>query len=162
LTNRFYQAFLSVFLGLFLVFPAYSEGFSQGKLKIPFEPKLELKDKKIAQSKKTELLLTFKIEKDAYIYKDSLSVNVTPVKGIKVGSPMLPKSEKHMDKFLKISKEIYPKSFTIRIPLEVTGQAKPGKSDLLSVVGYRGCSKTICFIPQEKTISAHLEILKKK
>jgi thiol:disulfide interchange protein len=159
---RVYKTFLTVFITLFLAIPAFSEGFTRGKIKIPFEPSSTLKNQKIALKDKTELLVTFKVEKDAYIYRDSLKVEVNPLTGVKAGKPVFPKPEKKMDKFLNKTKEIYHNSFTIKIPLEVSGNARIGKGSLLSVVGFQGCNKTICFIPQEKIISAPYEIVKKK
>jgi thiol:disulfide interchange protein len=162
INHRFYKTFFTIFIVFFLAIPAFSEGFTRGKIKIPFEPGSVLKNQKIALKDKTELLVTFKLEKDSYIYRDSLKVEVNPLTGIKFGKPVFPKPEKKMDQFLNKTKEIYHNSFTIKIPLEVSGNARLGKGSLSSVVWYQGCNKTICFVPQEKIISAPYEIVKKK
>ncbi len=154
--------FITLILSIFMSFPALSEGFITGKLKLPFEPKLELKNSKLSTNSKTELLLTFKIDNGAYLYKDMLSFKPDNISGIKFGAPVYPKPEKKMDKFSNHEKEIYPKTFIVKIPVEITDKVKTGKLAFSSTVGFQGCSKTVCFIPQEKTISTTVEIVKKK
>ena len=161
--NKFYRLlFISSLINFLLVLPSFSEGFTKGKVKIPFEPKVELKSNKITAKSKTDLLINFKVEDGSYIYKDSITVKVDEVNGVKVGTPVFPKAEKKLDKFSNQEREIYHNSFIIKVPVEVSASAKLGKLEFSSIVGYQGCSKTICFIPQEKNIKTSFEIVKKK
>lgn len=160
--NKLYKTVMTFAVGMILTLPVFAEGFSTKKIKIPFEPKLELKTNKVNIKSKTDLIVSFKIDEGSYLYKDSLSVKVDPVEGIKVGNPVFPKAEKKLDKFTNQQKEIYHNSFTIKLPVEITDKAKAGKIQLSSTVGFQGCSKTICYIPQEKQLSIPIEIIKKK
>lgn len=143
--------------------PAFSEGFTKSKIQLPFEPSIQVKNKEVKAKDKTEVSITFKIEPDSYIYKDSLSVNVENISGVKIGKPIFTKAEKKHDKFSNKKKEIYHNGFSIKIPLEITDTAKAGNLELKATVGYQGCSlkKGICFLPQKKPLSINLNLKKK-
>lgn len=155
--------YLALLLNLVVSFSAYSIDFNKGKNnKLPFEAKVELKDSKVKAKSKTEVLLTFKIEKDSYIYKDSINLKINNSQGLKIGKPVFQKAEKKMDKFSGTEKEIYHNSVTVRLPIEALDSVKQGKTELDVTIGYQGCSKTVCYLPQEKTIKVPVEFIKKK
>ncbi|MBC7473942.1 MAG: protein-disulfide reductase DsbD N-terminal domain-containing protein [Candidatus Sericytochromatia bacterium] len=159
---RFIKTIMALIIGILFTVPVFAEGFITGKIKLPFEATVTLKNNKVENNSKTNLLLTFKIDEGSYLYKDSLSLKIKPISGVKIGKPVFPKSETKMDKFTKLNKQIYHKSFTVSVPVEVTPQAKSGKMQLASTVNFQGCSKTICYIPQEKNVSIPFEVVKKK
>lgn len=143
--------------------PAFAEGFTKGKLQLPFEASIQIKNKELKVKEKTEVLINFKVEPDSYIYKESLNVKVDNISGVKVGKPIFPKAEKKHDKFSNKDKEIYHSNFVIKIPVEITDSAKLGNIELKASIGYQGCSlkKGICFLPQTKSLSINLNLKKK-
>ncbi|MFN4151363.1 MAG: protein-disulfide reductase DsbD N-terminal domain-containing protein [Candidatus Sericytochromatia bacterium] len=154
--------YFALLLNLVVSFSAYSLDFNRGKNKLPFEAKVEVKESKIKVKSKTEVVLTFKIDKDSYIYKESVSFKINNSNGLKVGKPIFPKAEKKLDKFSGTQKEIYHNSLSVRLPIEALDSVKQGKSELDVTIGYQGCSKAICFLPQEKNIKVPVEFIKKK
>lgn len=146
---------------LFVPINANAEGFSKGKIKIPFTPEVKLQNSNISPNSKTNLVVKFNIDQGSYLYKDSISIKINPVQGIKVLSPVLPKSEKKLDTFSNTEKEIYHNSFSVNVPIEITNKVNAGKISFSSVIGYQGCSKTICYLPQEKSFNTTATVKKK-
>ena len=159
--NIFSNTVLSLGLGTLICLSANAEGFTKGRIKLPFTPEVSISKAELSQKSKTNLVVRFNIDSGSYLYKDSISVKVNPVSGIKIGSFTLPKAEKKLDIFTKTQKEIYPNSFSFSVPVEITDKANSGKISFSSVIGFQGCSKTVCFIPQEKSFTTTANIKKK-
>lgn len=140
---------------------AFAEGFTKGKLKIPFEPDVKMQSQNIVPKNKTNIVVKFNIDPGSYIYKDSISVNVKPINGIKIAKPLFPKAEKKHDKFSDKEREIYEKSFFINVPVELTDKYNSNKVSFSSVIGYQGCSKTLCYLPMEKSFTTTANVKKK-
>ena len=153
---------LSSFLAgrFMLALPAFSEiSFTKGKLELPFKPAISIKKSTLKAKEKTELSVDFKLEEQSYIYKESLSINISN-KDIKNENPIYPSSEKKHDTFSKKEKEIYSKDFSIKIPVSVLEKSSAKKTNISVTVGFQGCSlkRGICFLPQKKTLSIPVEI----
>lgn len=138
---------------------ALAEGFTKGKLKIPFNADVKMQSQNVTE--KTNLVVKFNIDSGSYIYKDSIMIDVKPVNGIKISKPLFPKAEKKLDKFSNKEREIYHNSFSINVPVELTNKYNSNKISFSSVIGYQGCSKTLCYLPMEKSFTTTANVKKK-
>ncbi|MFN8576985.1 MAG: protein-disulfide reductase DsbD N-terminal domain-containing protein [Candidatus Sericytochromatia bacterium] len=135
--------------------------FTKGKIKIPFHPEVKAQSQVITPKSKTNLIVKFNIDSGAYLYKDSISINIKPINGIKILSPILPKAEKKFDTFSNKEKEIYHNSFFVNVPIELTNNYNQNKISFSSTIGYQGCSKALCYLPQEKIFNTTINVKKK-
>lgn len=152
---------ITIGLGILFTLPVLAEGFTKGKLKLPFSSQVSIQKTNIVTNSKTNLLVKFNIDSGSYLYKDSLSIKINPINGVKIGKFVLPKAEKKYDTFSNSEKEIYHNSFSVLLPVEITNKVSPGKISFSSVIGYQGCSKTVCFLPQENTFKTEAVVKKK-
>jgi thiol:disulfide interchange protein len=146
---------------LFSSIGANAEGFTKGKIKIPFSPEVKAQSENISPKSKTNLIVKFNIDSGSYLYKDSISINIKPINGIKILTPVMPKAEKKFDTFSNKEKEIYHNSFSINVPIELTNKFTQNKISFSSTIGYQGCSKALCYLPQEKTFDTTINVKKK-
>jgi DsbC/DsbD-like thiol-disulfide interchange protein len=81
-----------------------------------------------------------------------VSVAVTPVDGLTVGTPAFPPGEHYFFAPLKQAVKVYSKRFAVRIPVTATAQflkRAAGESVVVKgVVSYQACDDKVCFPPQ--------------
>lgn len=87
--------------------------------------------------------------------KDVIPVTLTlePPDGVRPGIPRFPKSEKYFFAPIKETQFVYSKPF--RIAQDVTLAASPtgGQLTIKGTLRYQACDDTICYVPQNVTLS---------
>ena len=90
-----------------------------------------------------------------------VSVTVTPVEGLTIGSPAFPSGEHYFFAPLKQAVKVYSKPFVVRIPVKASAELlkRPGESVALKgVLSYQACDDKVCFPPQTLPFAASVPV----
>ena len=94
-----------------------------------------------------------------------VSLAVTPVDGLTVGTPVFPPGEHYFFAPLQQAVKVYSKRFAVRIPVKASAQflkRAAGESVALKgVVSYQACDDKVCFPPQTTPFTADLPLRQK-
>jgi len=94
-----------------------------------------------------------------------VSVAVTPVDGLAIGSPVFPPGEHYFFAPLKQAVKVYSKRFAVRIPVKASAEflkRAAGESVAVTgVVSYQACDDKVCFPPQTMPFTAELPLRQK-
>jgi DsbC/DsbD-like thiol-disulfide interchange protein len=86
------------------------------------------------------------------------SVTVSPVKGLKVGSPVYPEAKKIVVPSSATPLSVYLGSNKVTFPVSVTPAVKRGKYAVPVTVTYQACNASACFPPQTDNLTATLVV----
>ena len=94
------------------------------------------------------LVVSWRIAKDYYLYRDRLTFKAAAPATLKLGKPSLPASMPYTDEHFG-TMQIYRDKLVVRVPVD-----KSVRSVKLAV-GYQGCADAgLCYPPQTRTLEA--------
>lgn len=94
------------------------------------------------------LLVSWRITKDYYLYRDRLTFKAVEPAALKLGTPSLPASMPYTDEHFG-TMQIYRDRLVVRLPVD-----RSAKTVKLAV-GYQGCADAgLCYPPQTRTLEA--------
>lgn len=133
--NIYKTVFLPLFLIIFFAVNANSQLIT-GRIQLPFKVDLSQDNQKIK--------VDFKLERDSYLYKDSISIDGLPNSKIN-----FPTSISKLDKFSNKRRDVYDRSFSLSVNLK---DLKIKNNEINLIVKYQGCTSKVCFLPQKKNL----------
>ena len=91
-----------------------------------------------------------------------VSVTVTPVEGLAIGSPAFPPGEHYFFAPLKQAVKVYSKPFMVRIPVKASAEflKRPAGEPVVlkGVLSYQACDDKVCFPPQTLSFAANVPL----
>lgn len=94
------------------------------------------------------LLVSWRITKDHYLYRDRLTFKPVEPAAPKLGKPSLPPSMPYTDEHFG-TMQIYRDKLVVRVPVD------PSARSVKLAVGYQGCADAgLCYPPQTRTLEA--------
>lgn len=93
------------------------------------------------------LVVSWRIAKDYYLYRDRLTFKAVAPASLKLGAPALPASMPYTDEHFG-TMQIYRDKLVVRLPM-----GKQAKGGVRIAVGYQGCADAgLCYPPQTRTL----------
>lgn len=131
---------------------------NQEAVENPFEVTVDTLPKALPPGGEGVLQVRFSIAPGYELYADQTSVTLEPVPDIEFGTVNPPAAEE------KTGPEgdtyrFYAEQARFEIPMRVAPGADAGVASIPLKIRYQGCSKTGCFLPEEKQTAAELRIL---
>lgn len=97
-------------------------------------------------------IVTFDLADDIYVYKERVSVEITPNESVKIGAFLLPEGSEHDGEMVYFDKE------RLSIPLEKLSD-KSGVAAFELLVNYQGCSnKGLCYEPSTQKFDLEVDL----
>ncbi|QLB18534.1 protein-disulfide reductase DsbD [Mannheimia granulomatis] len=127
--------FLSIFLSILMIQPAYAGLFSSKNEFLKSEDAFVFS----LGQRENSLLLNWQIAEGYYLYKKE--IKITP-HNITIGEPQFPQAEQHNDEFLG-QVEIFRNQLQVSLPL------LESQDNAVIAVEYQGCTKGFCYPPEK-------------
>lgn len=90
-------------------------------------------------------------------YLIAFTAEVEPTAGIKAGKPVYPKGQvKQYPALGKLS--VYDGRVVVRVPLDVTAEAKPGETTIKGKLNYQICDDQTCFPPESTPFAIPVKV----
>ncbi len=124
----------------------------------PFRADVRLSRPEIAPGGSIEVVVDFHVPPDHYLYRDKTGVTVTAAGGVIPAPTVFPAPVRKMDKFTGVEKEIYEESFTVTVPVTVSGDQPPGEVQLEVTVSWQGCNDDLCYFPTRQETELTLQV----
>ena len=101
-----------------------------------------------------ELSFEYQVFKDHFIYRDMSSVTVTDAAGLELKEAAFPKGKVKFDKVSEAEREIFEKTFTVKVAGTVPAGAD-GKKDVKVEVKWQGCNvpDNYCLFPETRELT---------
>ena len=117
-----------------------------GQEDLPFHFSLQPESLQIARGSEGAFTLEVVIDRGHFLYQDMFSVTAETPAGLRLLAPQYPPAHQKYDPFTETEKMIY--DGTLRVACKVAADAAaPAQGAITVLVGYQGCSATMCFLP---------------
>lgn len=137
--------FLNIFLTVIIIFHSVG-GYAREPL--PVEDAFKIS---IHLVSKDQILITWNIAEDYYLYQERVGIKVMPASRITFKMPSLPKGHKKYDK-IRGNYEVY--LGTLSLPIHLN---QVSRQWLALEISYQGCSaKGFCYIPLKKYLTVNI------
>jgi len=127
------------------------------EFKPSFKVNLELKSSTLEYGSKSSVYFNFIVPENYYLYKDKISITSSNPE-INIFKIVYPEAETKFDIHFNKEMLIYSKDFKIELPIELTNKISSDKINLHFDVKFQGCSKKVCFLPQNETLSTSINV----
>ncbi len=136
--RKLFIFFTLIFTALLATFTAYAGVFDSEPVFLPADQAFQFS----VQAKNQQIELHWAIADGYCLYKQEIT---TTVENGKIGKLQFPQGELHQDEFMGET-EMFCNDLTVLLPiLEITDNSK-------LTVTYQGCTKGLCYPPEEKVI----------
>ncbi len=123
----------------------------------PFTVRIETAPRQLAPGSEGLITVAFSISPDHYLYAHKTTIAPGEVPGLSFGDPVKPAGKEKTDPFMG-TVSIYEGTVVLELPVRTTPDARPGARRIPLTVTYQGCTREMCFLPEQKTLQADLEI----
>ncbi len=147
------RALVLIFLALALVLlPVAGRGDVE-----PFSIAIETAPRELAPGDRSIVAVAFTIAPDHYLYAAKTTVAPGETAGLSFGDPVKPAGKEKSDPFMG-TVAAYEGTVVIEVPVFAAPDARAGPREIPIEVGYQGCAREMCFLPETKTLRINLEI----
>ena len=95
-----------------------------------------------------------------HVYRDMMRVSVPDSGAFEVGAAVFPAGRWEADPAVPDEiRELYDAPVSIQVPVKAPDSIPVGTYDMDVYVGYQGCKATLCYLPQERTLSTVYEVV---
>jgi len=144
-----------IFSGIMLFLLLLATGISDAAISSegPFRVIRDSKTINLSVGNSFELGLTIHVPEGYYIYAGDTDVDFDSFEGLIITGVAYPKSEMREDPYVDKMVDVYTGDVRIIITGRVPEGLDPGGHELTARVKFKGCSKTLCYRPDERVVS---------
>jgi len=102
--------------------------------------------------------ITIRVPEGYYLYADDTDVDFVALEGLIISNIVYPEPVSHEDPYIGKMVDIYKGDVVIRILGMVPETLDIGEHELVAELHFKGCSPTICFRPEQRTISFLIDV----
>jgi thiol:disulfide interchange protein len=119
--------------------------------------RVEAANTKLEAGAEGVIQVTVHVPAEHHLYRDMMRVSVVSAEGVKTGEASFPPGHSKPDPAdPTATREQYDMDVVIEVP--VTAPASAGEYPLTFEVGYQGCKKSLCWMPQTENVEATLRV----
>ena len=152
------RAFIS-FLSVLVLISIASVGLASFPASGPFQVRWDEEPIELSQGQSFYLNVKIEVPDGYYLYADNTEIDFASLEGLIIKDIDYPMPSKRRDPYIGKVVDVYEHDITIGIAGEVPDGLDPGDHELVTKVRFRGCSKKLCFRPDEKLAMFLIKVL---